>query len=549
MPYKKESVFPKIWRAFLPVNEIGAVATSGILILVAGIGLTAFIMVSSVAPFGGKLAEINQKPATFANTTSTTPSPTPASAQDRTVTFDDNPGENQPLNNHYPQGVIDWGNNNWFVSGPWKKLTTKSLSFHGKVLKKASFTILTPQTLKKLDIYNGGGGSATTTISCTGQPTLTVALLKNELKTGVETGWQTPCSVVTIASTNGWNTNYDNFVLEGPAITVDKTEVNVTLDRNNAVGGIVYGEGFKITSNSANAWQVTPTVSTPGQGFYEFSGGTVPGRTSDIRVHMFTTKPNGVYTGSAVVKYSKNGVWFDGPTVSYTINLVGVVPTSPTPSPTPKTTFLIKPYLVYPADKPMYPEYETAVRNYMTELRNWYTEKVGFFFTMTPLQVVRSSENYLTMRCGPTPSQNCLDNPAVLEGNWGMYMNKAIHNGLERWDEQTAVLIFSAGGGGYAGANQYPNYAGWAITGDWVLEPISGKANDWGIPCRYSDGWQCAGGVPKGSPAHELGHAFGLPHPGAQYNGQTIMQWHGDYPGVGFIPQEINFLRNSPFFK
>lgn len=231
---------------------------------------------------------------------------------------------------------------------------------------------------------------------------------------------------------------------------------------------------------------------------------------------------------------------------------------SPAPSPSPKTTascnpvsrskFIVKPYLVYPVDKPAYPEYETAVKNYMDELQKWYCEKVGATFYMIPLQVVRSSYNYQTMRCGENPSQACLDDPKKLEGNWGMYMNMAIHNGVEKWEEETVALIFSAGGGGFAGANVYSNYAGFGITGDWVLEPLSGRANDWGIPCKYGDGWQCAGGVPKGSPAHELGHAFGLPHPD-NYSGESIMKWHGGYPSVGFLSHEIENLRQSPFFK
>lgn len=214
-----------------------------------------------------------------------------------------------------------------------------------------------------------------------------------------------------------------------------------------------------------------------------------------------------------------------------------------------RTEYLVKPYIVYPADKPKYPEYETAVSNYMVELRNWYQAKVGKTFEMTPLQVVTAPEDYLTIRCGGTPSQECINDPARLEGNIGMVANKAIHNGIERWDEKTATLVFFAGAGGYAGANKYASDTGFAISGDWVLEPISGKANDWGIPCSYSQGWQCSGGVPGGTPAHELGHAFGLPHPGSQYASQTIMEWHGNYPTIGFIPQEIEFLQASPFFN
>lgn len=225
-------------------------------------------------------------------------------------------------------------------------------------------------------------------------------------------------------------------------------------------------------------------------------------------------------------------------------------------SPPTRTTFVVKPYLVYPADKPMYPEYETAAQSYLNELKKWYCDKVGATFPMQSLTVVRSSYNYDTMRCDPSPfdstppSSECLNDPKRLDGNWGMYMNLAIHNGVEKWDEQAATLVFSAGGGGYAGANRYGNDAGWAISGDWVLEPISGIPNDWGIPCKYSDGWQCSGGVPKGTPAHELGHAFGLGHPDpVLYPDPSIMKWHGDYPTVGFLPHEVEFLLQSSFFK
>lgn len=213
-----------------------------------------------------------------------------------------------------------------------------------------------------------------------------------------------------------------------------------------------------------------------------------------------------------------------------------------------RQSFLVKPYLVYPADKPMIPEYEKALASYLSELQLWYQQMTGAAFVLAPLEIQRSSFDYLTMRCGENPSQQCLNEQNRIEGNWPAFLNKAIHGGKEEWEEKTVALIFSAGGGGFAGANQYPNYTGFAITGDWVLEPISGIPNDWGIPCRFSDGWQCQEGVPKGSPAHELGHAFGLPHPD-EYEGESIMKWHGGYPETGFLPHEVNYLLQSPFFQ
>ncbi|MBI2593533.1 hypothetical protein HYW44_02740 [Candidatus Daviesbacteria bacterium] len=246
------------------------------------------------------------------------------------------------------------------------------------------------------------------------------------------------------------------------------------------------------------------------------------------------------------------------PTPSPSIKPSVAPSSSPSSSPSPASgIFVVKPYLVYPSDKPMYPEYESSVKNYLTELQNWYKEKVGETFVVEPLKVVRSQYDYLTMRCDPNPndalppSDACKQNQNQIDGNWPMYMNKAIHNGQESWEIQNVALVFSAGGGGYAGGVFFgTNLGGWAIVGDWVLEPISGVASSWGIPCALSNGWQCSGGVPKGTPAHELGHAFGLPHPDETlYPGQSIMRWHGDYPTVGFLPHEVEYLKNSPFFN
>ena len=101
--------------------------------------------------------------------------------------------------------------------------------------------------------------------------------------------------------------------------------------------------------------------------------------------------------------------------------------------------FVVKPYLIYPVDKTLATAYEGVVNSYLKELRAWYKGKVGKTFRMMPLQVIKSQENYLTMRCGKIPSQKCKDDPAVLEGRWDLAMSRAIHNGLEQWEEKTAA--------------------------------------------------------------------------------------------------------------
>ncbi len=127
-----------------------------------------------------------------------------------TVTFDDLAGENQPLNGQYPSGVIDWGSGGWFHSGPFGLFSTKSVGFNGPSLTSASLTLPTPRRLVSIRAYNGGPPT-TVTLSCPGQIDKKADLMPGEIVT-VPTGWAGTCSSVTISSTNGWDTNFDDLV-------------------------------------------------------------------------------------------------------------------------------------------------------------------------------------------------------------------------------------------------------------------------------------------------------------------------------------------------
>src|SRR5207302_677527 len=79
-----------------------------------------------------------------------------------------------------------------------------------------SFRFITPRRLTQLDAFNGGSGASTVTLSCTGQPTVSVSLAVNELRT-ILTNWSGTCDTVTLGSSNGWNTNFDRLVISGAA--------------------------------------------------------------------------------------------------------------------------------------------------------------------------------------------------------------------------------------------------------------------------------------------------------------------------------------------
>jgi hypothetical protein len=130
------------------------------------------------------------------------------------ATFDDLFPTERFLNGQYPTGQIDWGTNQWWLSGPWGLFTTNSISLPSASVTSASFTFLVPRILLSVDIYNGGTTSSTVTISCAGNPTRTQLLAAGQVMT-LSTGWTTACSPVTLGSSNGWDTNFDNVTYRG----------------------------------------------------------------------------------------------------------------------------------------------------------------------------------------------------------------------------------------------------------------------------------------------------------------------------------------------
>ena len=140
-----------------------------------------------------------------------------------TATFDDKQA-NTTLDGQYPTGVINWGNGRWWLSQPWGAFNTNSISFNISGSTSETFTFLTPSVLISVDAYNGGSGSTTLSLICTGNTTKTVTIPAGSLMTGITTGWTQTCTTVTVSNSNDWWTNIDNVVYETGGVTITPTQ-------------------------------------------------------------------------------------------------------------------------------------------------------------------------------------------------------------------------------------------------------------------------------------------------------------------------------------
>ena len=114
------------------------------------------------------------------------------------------------LAGQYPSGVIDWGNGGWFLSSAYGQFLGNSISFNGSGPTTGTFNFVTPRKLFQPDAFNGGTTSSAVSVSCKNQQTKQVRLAPNQMAT-IQTGWTDPCTTVTISSSNGWFTNFNNL--------------------------------------------------------------------------------------------------------------------------------------------------------------------------------------------------------------------------------------------------------------------------------------------------------------------------------------------------
>lgn len=183
------------------------------------------------------------------------------------VTFDDiNP--THPLNGAY--AGINWGTGVWDVDGPIRTDTTNSASFHTATQTSGTFSFNTPSILLSTGVESNSNQTALITLSCSGNNPVSISVAPNSTAT-LTTNWITPCTTVTVTSSNSWNTNLDNLVyssIQNPGVTPNPpptpppgptggyTNQGALLDTGDAG----YMNGSKFTTNSSGGVATSMSV-------------------------------------------------------------------------------------------------------------------------------------------------------------------------------------------------------------------------------------------------------------------------------------------------
>jgi hypothetical protein len=141
-----------------------------------------------------------------------TPSPTP-NTSDVTITFDTNPPWSGTGAFSGTRDGVNWGTNQWYLSGPYAGFTSKSASFNGGGSTSKLLTLPAGRHLVSFKASNAGGGASTVTANCSGQTPVSASVPANSSVVTINTGWTADCAAVTIGSSNGWDTNFDDLVL------------------------------------------------------------------------------------------------------------------------------------------------------------------------------------------------------------------------------------------------------------------------------------------------------------------------------------------------
>ena len=190
-------------------------------------------------------------------------------------------------------------------------------------------------------------------------------------------------------------------------------------------------------------------------------------------------------------------------------------------------------YLITPRDNQYNPNYYNALKNATTNLQAWYKTQMGNnkTFILNPLILDTLKGLHDSIWYNSNNGNFSGTDPRYYGYYNTLYeMQQQFGNGFNTINYVYFVYVAAPGGG--AGTT------GFCALGDQDLKGLLGQNSENLNPNRWIGG----GG-------HELGHAFGLPHP-ANQNGQALM-WTGYllYPNCILQQSDKDILNASTFFR
>jgi hypothetical protein len=90
---------------------------------------------------------------------------------------------------------------------------TNGVRFNGPGSTSDSITFVTPTRLVRLTAFNGGSVSSTVSAACDAGSKVQMTVAPHQ-QAMLITNWSGTCTTVSVGSSNGWDTTFDNLVLD-----------------------------------------------------------------------------------------------------------------------------------------------------------------------------------------------------------------------------------------------------------------------------------------------------------------------------------------------
>jgi len=189
-------------------------------------------------------------------------------------------------------------------------------------------------------------------------------------------------------------------------------------------------------------------------------------------------------------------------------------------------------YLVTPNNRAFNQAYYNVLKATVLDLQSWYKQQMGGkTFTLNPLVVdtIKGLHNYDWYN---SYNGTFSGTDPRFYGYQNTFYEMQQRLGSQLNTTKYTYLVYVAAPGGGAGTK------GFCAMGDQDLKGLLGQNPEWLDPKRWIGG----GG-------HELGHAFGLPHPANENFNALMWSGYSAYPNCILQKEDKDILNASPFFK